>query len=267
VIAKPLSGKAVVNTRAVHQSAELDALLVERGARPISYPCIAIAPPENTAPLDEGLRALASGGFDWLLLTSDNAVQSISRRAADLGIRREAFRKAKVAAIGPKTAEAAREALGIEAALVPEEYVAEALASTLDASPGTRMFLPQSDLARDALENALRASGVALVTAQAYRNIPGSGGDDVPALLAARQIDAVIFTSPSTVRNFLARIEAEGGSRDNLSGVCLASIGPVTSAALDKAGLAADVSPETYTLSGVLDALERRFETSLSENA
>ena len=55
--ARPLSGKHVVNTRALHQAAELDALLRERCAEPISYPCIDIRPPEDCAALDAALRA------------------------------------------------------------------------------------------------------------------------------------------------------------------------------------------------------------------
>jgi len=56
-----LAGKRVVNTRAAHQAAELDDLLRGRGAVPVSYPCIAIAPPADPAPLDAALRDAAAG--------------------------------------------------------------------------------------------------------------------------------------------------------------------------------------------------------------
>jgi uroporphyrinogen-III synthase len=260
-----LAGKAVVNTRAVHQAAELDALLLARGASPVPYPCIEIAPPEDTAPLDAGLRALAAGEFDWLALTSENAALAVARRAGALGLRTADFGAVKVAAVGPKTAESARTLLGLDVHLVPEEHVAEALAGQFKAEPGSRIFLPHSDLARDALEAGLRAQGCAVTAVDAYRTVPGSGGADVPVLLAARQIDALVFTSPSTVRYFCDRMSAECGKMADMDDVTLASIGPVTTRALQEADLPAPVQPTTFTLSDLVDVLARHFETNRSE--
>ncbi len=46
-----LRGKRIVNTRALHQAADFDALLTKYGAVPISYPCIVIEPPADTTQL------------------------------------------------------------------------------------------------------------------------------------------------------------------------------------------------------------------------
>ncbi|MCA9871777.1 MAG: uroporphyrinogen-III synthase, partial [Anaerolineae bacterium] len=75
-----LAGKRIVVTRAAEQAGDLDELLRERGATPLPYPCIAIAVPEDAAPLDEALRGLAAGGYDWLVLTSRNAVAILAER-------------------------------------------------------------------------------------------------------------------------------------------------------------------------------------------
>ena len=260
-----LAGKAVVNTRAPHQAADLDALLAERGARPVSYPCIDIAPPEDTKPLDAGLRALAAGEFGWLVLTSENSALAVARRCETLGLTPAQFGAVKIAAVGPKTAESARALLGLSAAVVPDEHTAEALARQPGFGPGARVFLPHSDIARDSLEAELCARGCFVTVVDAYRTVRGQGGEDIAAMLAARRIDAVVFTSPSTVRNFCARLAGEGGNLADLKDVTLASIGPVTTQAVEQAGLSPPVQPAVFTLPDLVDALEGHFQTHRSE--
>ncbi len=75
-----LAGKRIVVTRAANQADELDDLLRSRGAEPLPYPCIAIAPPTDTGPLDAALRDLVAGEFTWLVLTSRNAVVVLAER-------------------------------------------------------------------------------------------------------------------------------------------------------------------------------------------
>jgi len=257
-LADRLAGKQIVNTRALHQAAELDDLIRERGAIPVSYPCIDIAPPYHTDPLDDGLNDCVLGKFDWLVVTSQNTAIALARRVEALRLRPEAL-KVRIAAVGPATAAAVEELLGLDVALMPDEYVAEALAESLKQATGNRVFLPQSSLARDTLEYELRATGLHVTTAVAYRTVAGSGGENVPALLKEKQIDAVIFTSASTVHHFVDRIKAEEGQLSDLEGVCLASIGPVTAAAIEQNWLTTTVVADVYTLDGILDALEKHF--------
>lgn len=257
-MADRLAGKRIVNTRALHQAAELDDLLRARGAVPISYPCIDIAPPHHPDPLDDGLNDCVLGRFDWLVVTSQNTAIALAQRVETLRLRPEAL-KVRLAAVGPATATAVEELLGLEVALMPDEYVAEALAQSLKQATGNRVFLPQSSIARDVLEHELRAAGLHVTTADAYRTVVGSGGEDVPTMLKDKQIDAVIFTSASTAHNFVDRIKAEEGRLSDLDSVVLASIGPVTSAAVEQNGLQATVVATTYTLDGILDALEQHF--------
>ena len=71
-----LAGRVVIVTRAEHQAAPLESLLQVEGATVYRYPCLAIAPPDQLGPLDDALRAAVAGKFDWLALTSVNAVES-----------------------------------------------------------------------------------------------------------------------------------------------------------------------------------------------
>ncbi len=261
-----LSGKRVVNTRAAHQAEDLDALLRERGAIPLPYPCIAIAPPADAAPLDTALQELIAGGYDWLILTSANTVRALAQRLNTLRLSVRSQPALLVAAVGASTAEAAKTVLGLEANLIPPEFTAKALGKALDSSPGKRVFLPQSAIAHPALAEALRESGAVVTAVDAYRTVVGSGGVDLPALLARRAVDAIVFASSSGVQNFLARLDAEGGRRGELEGLCIACIGPRTAETAREGGLVVSVVPAVHTLENVVASLEIYFDNSHPRN-
>jgi uroporphyrinogen-III synthase len=256
-----LTGKRIVNTRATHQNSRFTALLKAQGAEVIEYPCIAIAPPKDDAPLRAALTDLSS--FDWLVLTSANTVLALAALPQTLfpvTQRVPDERQGKrVAAIGPATAKAAKEYLGLETILLPETFTTEALGEALPIKAGERVLIPASAIAPPTLAEQLTARGAEVTVVEAYRTVHGTGGADVAALLAQKRVDAVTFTSASTVENFLARLESEGGSRADLTGVCLACIGPQTAAAVQAHGLTVDVMPTMHTLDGLIAALQNYY--------
>ncbi|WP_395093965.1 uroporphyrinogen-III synthase [Armatimonas sp.] len=246
-----MTGKRIVNTRATHQNSRFTSLLRSQGAEVIEYPCIAIVPPEDDRPLREALANLAY--FDWLLLTSANTVLALAESPPLPPARRGN------AAIGPATARAAQAYLGLEAVLLPETFTAEALGEALQIQPGERVLIPASAIARTTLADVLRAQGAEVTVVEAYRTVPGTGGANVPVLLAQKQVDAVTFTSASTVENFMDRLSAEGGNRTDLASVCVACIGPQTAAMAEAHGLQVDVISTTHTLDGLIEALAEYF--------
>jgi uroporphyrinogen-III synthase len=258
-----LAGKRIVVTRSVHQADELDDLLRGRGAEPLPYPCIAIAPPAALGPLDAALRAAAAGAFDWLALTSSNTAAALAERWAALGLAPGDLRRVAVAAVGSATARAVERLFGVTPALTPPEFVAEALAAALSARgpANARILLCQADLARPALAEALRTAGWAVTTVVAYRTVIGSGGIRLAEHLAAGAVDAITFTSPSTVHNLAQRLAAEGGRLADLAGVGIACLGPVTAAAARQAGLPihALCVPAEHTIPALVDALDAYF--------
>lgn len=251
----PLAGRRIVNTRAAHQAAALNDLIRERGAIPVVYPCISIVPPEDTRPLNDAISVLLAGGYDWLVLTSGNVVLTLreSLNANTLPA------DTRIAAVGPSTAEAAESLLDLTVDLIPDEFVAESLAETMKAYSGARVLLPQSNIARPVLADSLGAAGLNVTQVAAYRTITGSGGKDLPMMLAAGEIDALTFTSPSTVRGFVERLAKEGGSLELTEPLCTAAIGPVTEKAARKSGLHVNVVPGQYTLAGMIDGIERYY--------
>lgn len=251
-----LFGQRIVVTRAPHQAAEMADLLRRYGAEPLFYPCIDIASPADGAQLDAALNKAAKGTFDWLVVTSANTVAILAQRLAGLHLSLE---KLPVAAVGPQTAQAVEDKLGLEVQIVAEKHMAEGLAAALPSVRGLRIFLPQSEIARPVLADSLREAGAQVTTVDAYRTVIGQGGDAVPEMLARGQVEAITFTSSSTVRNFLKRLVEEGGRRQDLQGVCLAGIGPITAKTMKENGLPMAVVPREYTLPALVDALESYF--------
>jgi uroporphyrinogen III methyltransferase/synthase len=254
---RPLSGKRVVIPRAVDQARDTAAALLERGAVPVILPMIEIAAPPEPAQMSRAATEMSR--YDWVLFTSSNAVEQLRLELERSGADARAFGSAKVGAVGPKTAEALKR-LGIKADTVAQEFVGEGLAAAVLAE-GTprRVLLLRALSARDALPDALRAQGAQVEIVVAYETRPlQSSGAELAQRIEAGSADAILFTSSSTVTSTL---EALGPDAQRLlSRIALGSIGPVTSRALQAAGLTPSVQADVYTVEGLLDALEAHYQ-------
>jgi uroporphyrinogen-III synthase len=251
----PLSVLRVLVTRPAGQGSTLAELLTAAGATPILIPAIGIAPPASWCALDAALTALRT--FDWLIFTSANAVNAFAARARTLGI---SPNPTKLAVIGPATAQAVRAAFGREVDLMPEQFVAESLAAALSAEAGgASILLVRAAVARDLLPQALGRAGATVTIAEAYRNvIPDGSPAELQELFRAHPPHAITFTSASTAQNLSALLEAAGLRLPD--GVVLASIGPVTSAAMRELGMEPTVEAAQATMVELVAALERAAE-------
>jgi uroporphyrinogen-III synthase len=254
-----LAGKVVIVTRAEHQAAALESLLQAEGATVYRYPCLAIAPPDNVAPLDDALRAAAAGRFDWLALTSSNAADAVAQRLAAIGLASGALASLRVAAVGPSTARAAEDALGLRVEMVPDRFTAVEMAQAFPDITGARILLPMSALDNNEMVRALAHRGAYVAGVTAYQPGISRGGVDLPALLKAGAVDAITLTSGSTANNLVRRLQSEGGDILALGSVCLACIGPSTAQVAETLGLRAAVVPSEHTLVGLTQALVAYF--------
>jgi uroporphyrinogen-III synthase len=250
----PLQGKRVLVTRAAHQAGELAGLLRDYGAEPLLYPCIAIQGLADHKALDQALAEAAQGAFDWLVLSSVNTVEALAQRLSDLHL---SLAGIAAAAVGPTTAQAARDRLDLEIKIIPDEYISEALAEALNPGPGVRIFLPQADIAAPDLSNALTGAGAEVLALRAYCTVLGQGGVDLAALLRAGQVDALTFTSAAIVSHCILRLQDEGGDPVLLYALPAACIGPKTAHAAADLGLRHVLVPESYTLAAMLALLDR----------
>jgi uroporphyrinogen III methyltransferase / synthase len=255
---RPLFGKRILVTRTAEQAGAFHQLLADQGAEAISCPVLEIGPPPSFEELDSAIRGL--GEIDDLILTSANAVEAFFGRLKSAGRDLRALAGLTLVAVGPKTAAALAER-GLSADLIPPDYRAEGVVALLRQRgvAGRRILYPRAELARDLIPRELAAAG-ALVTAPiAYRTlVPAAGGAELRRRLETREIDAVTFTSSSTVENFLAMVG--GDAVELLQGVAVVSIGPLTSATAQKHGLQVDVEPAASTLEAMVEAMVEYFK-------
>jgi uroporphyrinogen III methyltransferase/synthase len=261
---RPLFGKRIVVTRSLEQAGELIEMLEERGAEAIPAPTIQIAPPEDADAL--GRACDEASTFDWIVFTSGNGVEYFMERLLATSDVRE-LKGVRICTIGPSTASRVAR-YGIRVDLTPAEFRAEAVVEALKATggiAGKRFLLPRADIARDLLADALREAGAFVLDVAAYRTTPAradrEGGPDIYRMLLDRQIDAVTFTSASTVRNFVAMLGLDQAV-DLLGSTVVASIGPVTAEAAQQLDIATDVMPRRYTIPDLVDALVEHFSRS-----
>jgi uroporphyrinogen-III synthase len=251
-----LAGKRVVNTRAPHQAGELDTLLRSRGAIPVSFPCIKIELIADSTRLDRAITDLCAGAFDWLTLTSANAVLAVAQRLRALGLTIPVPPPFATGVVGPGTAESVIRELGLSAETIPDSFSGADLGRTLPVGEGHRVLVPQSEIASPGLATTLIARGAVVNTVTAYRTVTGNGGVDLPALLARGEIDAVVFASPSAVDGCAARV---GDDFRLLNSVPVICIGPSTAESALRQGLKTPIAPAQHTLAGLMHALEHEF--------
>jgi uroporphyrinogen III methyltransferase/synthase len=255
---RSLAGRRVVVTRPVAQAAALTRRLEALGAEVVAVPTIRLEPPEDWRPLDEAIGRL--GDFAWVLFTSGNGVEAFAARLAAAGLDPRALAGMRLGAIGPGTAEALAWT-GRTPDLVPGEYRAEALLDALLARvrPGTAVLLVRAAEAREVLPRGLAAHGIPITVVPAYRTRPAlDGGPALVQLLEAGRVDAITFTSSSTVHGLVALLPGRRRA-ELLAGVTLAAIGPVTAATLAEQGLAATIVAGEYTMAGLASALAEHF--------
>ncbi|MDD2273612.1 MAG: uroporphyrinogen-III C-methyltransferase [Desulfuromonadaceae bacterium] len=255
---RPLCGKKIVVTRAAEQAGEFSTKLSARGATVLECPTIRLVEPESWQLLDLAIRELP--GYDWLVLTSVNAVRYFFQRLDTLGLDARALAGCRVCAVGPKTAAEVR-SFGVKPELVPADYKAEGIVdefARLDMQ-GCRVLFPRADKARDVIPGELKRMGAHVDSPVAYRNVfPERLPPETLFALEKRSVDCVTFTSSSTVQN-LAAMLGEEMMLDMLKGVVVASIGPITSKSCRDLGLKVDIEPQSYTMDALVEALEVHF--------
>ncbi|HET6712359.1 MAG TPA: uroporphyrinogen-III synthase [Actinomycetota bacterium] len=243
---RPLAGRTVLVTRPTDQSTSLVTLLRRLGARAIVAPAIEIVPARSAA-LTRALRELQRGDFAWMTLTSRATVDMLASRLS--GPR--ALGATRVAAIGDGTAAAFRRWARRDPDLIPATFTTSGLARAFPRGIG-RVLCARADIAPVGLEGALAAKGWSPTRVDAYRTrFPRSLPTEARDALRRGEVDAVTFTSASTVRGFVGAL---GAVKGNPKVVC---IGPVTAREARTHGLVVHAVARPHTVEGVAAAVMR----------
>lgn len=254
----PLFGRRIAITRARAQASSLREALEDRGAEVVEFPALEIRDPDSWKPLDDAIARLEK--FDYLLVTSANGVRKFLERLFACGRDVRDLKGLEIGAIGPATA-AEFTKTGVRVDFIPREYRAEGLLEALADREvkGKAFLIPRAKVARDLVPRVLVEKGARLEVVEAYQTVsPQLPPGEIEALFKAK-LDAVTFTSSSTVTNF-AKLVGADKLTERLAGVALASIGPITSETLRNLGLPISIEAAESTIPGLVRALETYFE-------
>src|SRR2546426_11076532 len=255
---RPLAGRRIAVTRAREQAGELVRELEALGAEVVAAPTIRIARLADLATLRAALTRVPP--YDWIVFTSQNAVHVVCDRLPEWELAPRDVARAAVAAIGPATAEALVRR-GVIPDVVPDRFVAEAVVTALAAQGDVRgktVLLPRAREARDALPDGLRARGAVVDAIPVYETIRETGdGSGLAAEILAGAIDAVTFTSASTVRGFVELVGRPAAASGRFAA---AVIGPVTAGTARELGITVAIEARDFTVPGLVRAIVRHFE-------
>lgn len=244
----PLFGKRIGITRPKEQSLELAERLREKGAEVLIMPTIKIVPILPNRALDCAIESL--GSYFGIIFTSQNGVKIFFQRLFEMGLDSRNLHGLKVFAIGPRTASEIM-SYGIRPDFVPDKYLSEGLTDILKNLDirGKRFLFPRAYEARELVPSFIENSGGKCDVIPLYRTeIP----DEVEKIDEAPEM--VIFTSSSTVRNFVTLYGIE-----MLKKTKVVSIGPSTTKTLKEFNIEVHLEAKRHDVDGLVDEIVRHY--------
>ncbi len=260
---RPLGGRQFLITRPRQNSSVLAEKLRSLGAQVIEMPAIHT---EVIRPNEQLQRALEIFGRraeeEWLVFTSPIGVsvffEQLKESRTDLRTLFCRGASVKIGAIGSATAQAL-ESRGLIADAVPRIYNAKTLAETIAAAamPGSRICILRAEEGSEELIPPLEKAGLLVEDTAIYRTVYETHPllrDRIRQMLAAGEIDAVTFTSGSTVRGFAGAM----GDID-YSGIQAVCIGEQTARAAEEYGMQTETASEA-SMDAMVQKITERFQ-------
>jgi uroporphyrinogen III methyltransferase/synthase len=255
---RPLAGRRVLVTRPAEQAADVREGLERLGAQVILQPAIEIAAPPDPSAVDDALARIHD--FDWIVFLSANGVRWFMRRLLELGGDARRMGRASLAAMGSGTA-AALDEFHLRPDLVPREHRSESLAQSFEGqAEGKRFLIARADRGREVLPEDLRRAGAIVEEIAVYQSRDVAEPDPaVRQALVSGRINWILVTSSAIAGTLIRWFDGD------LRQARLASLSPLTSAALVEAGQVPAVEALPHTLDAMMEAIvlyEERIERS-----
>ncbi|MFC0903622.1 uroporphyrinogen-III C-methyltransferase [Clostridium sp. MT-14] len=245
---KPLFGRNVCIARSKTQSRVMRQKLLDLGAEVTEIHSIEIK--YTSENIKKYINRLSD--YDYIVFTSVNGVNSFFDRllSENYDIRKI---KGKFTAIGPATEKAIKQR-GIIPEMVAEKFVAESLHDKMKSSikKGDKIFIPRSKNSRPYLAETLRKEGCIVDECYTYETVLGK----LPDGECFDNVDIVVFTSPTTVKNMICLVGIEAIRQKKV-----VAIGPITGKELEKHDICYHMSQE-YTTKGVIDTIVHTMHNS-----
>ncbi|MFC3883104.1 uroporphyrinogen-III synthase [Bacillus songklensis] len=253
----PLFLKKILVTRGSRQASTFSKLIKEEGGIPVEMPLLSFQLIDN----EDSMKVLKElHTFQWLILTSQNGVSFLMELLQKYHINEKILNKLKIAVVGRKT-ELELKKHGLKAAVVPEQYVAENLLESLlpCLHQGERILIVRGNLARTVIKEGLEEHGYEVGELIVYETVPNdSVKQQLRELLTAGNLDAITFTSSSTV-SFFVEMVSDLPWLSLIKGCPIVCIGPITAETAESFGITEYLIPQQYTISGMIEVLNHHF--------
>jgi uroporphyrinogen-III synthase len=256
-----LRGKTILITRSIEQAKDFIQAIESRGGKAISFPTISIEDPGSWKECDDAVNNIST--FDGIIFTSQNSVEKFCGRVLHQKIKLDSLNSLKIYAVGEKTKKVI-ENYNLTTSGIPEKFTAESLAHSMkaDGVKKKRFIFPRGNLGREVIVDILTSLGAEVKPVTVYKNVnpDTSKSEEVKNKILAGEIDALTFTSPSTVKNFFSlfseEIKKEFAKKTNF-----AVIGDITAEALCNIDLTPTIIAYPSTIEGMILAIEKYFSS------
>lgn len=254
---KPLAYRTILVTRAAGQSSSFAQALQKLGANTIEMPTLEILPPKSWLLLDQAIANLTQ--YNWLILTSANAVESFFKRLNHAHKDSRSLSNLRIAVVGEKTADSLKN-YGILPDLIPPKFIADSLVECFTDLNGKRILFPRVESGgREVLIEQFGNKGAIVEAIAAYESgCPERIDPQALGAIQAQTIDVISFTSAKTVKHFcelLDRVTDRETWANWIAPAKIASIGTQTSIACEQLLGRVDCEAEVFTLDGLAQAI------------
>lgn len=239
---KPLAGKTIFLT-GTQKIQTIAGQVEENGGKVLAFPLITI---QEVVSQNDEERIRKSAAYDWLIFTSQNAVEHYMNKLRRESITPSAI-SCKIAAVGTKTAKALEDE-GFTVDFMPSIFSADVFVQEFPFNAGdvSCLFL-RGSLAKSTIRDALQCDEWTVYgTVETTEHVQAFAES-----LLEEEEPVVIFASPSAVRAYAKYIVPDLHWRY----VTIASIGHITTAALKEYGAQVNVQPKVYTMQAVIERL------------
>ena len=206
--------------------------------------------------------------YNWIVFTSPNAVQIFNRKLTQLGLDSRALAKNKICAVSAKTLQML-ESIGIRADFFPSEPNGEGIGNELPIQREQRVLLPRSEIGQQKIVKLLQRRGGIVNDLPIYCTTPPHQSDSVEQIRSVQKMlveaafDMIVFTSPSTIQNFLTQPQQVEGfipQQILLNRVETAVIGQTTKSFANEHGIPVSVVPKEPSMAHLAQDIIRFYQ-------
>lgn len=252
---------------------EMETLIQREGGNPFIAPSVQERALDDQQESLEFIRRLGENEFDLVVCMTGAGLAFLRDLAAAnslLDRLSAGLRSVFIVSRGPKPVPILRE-LGAKAQIiVPEPNTWKEVVDAIASRPERRIAVQEYGRPNPEMTTALENLGATVTPFAIYRwELPSDTGPlrDAARLLASQSIDVVLFTS-SIQLDHLLEIAREGGIENEVlhalrTHSALASVGPIMTAALESAGLPADIIPDHPKMAGVVKAAAAQSHSAI----